>query len=219
MTVTRPYLVYVVHVVSQFVFAPCSTHWAVLVRILCYLQDIIFQGLLLFFTSSLDLVAYANFDWTGDVTDRKSTFSFCMFLGNSLIFWKSKKQTIVARFTAEAEYRAMAHVLFKLHITLSSKSGADTVFLSPPWGGPNYTKVTTYDMKTMLKPHDGHVLFNVARGIASKVVMFLPRNVDFNQLAELSLSANPPWSLEVEKNFLNGKLKAITAYFTDTSSV
>ncbi|GMP44256.1 hypothetical protein CsSME_00013274 [Camellia sinensis var. sinensis] len=102
---------------------------------------------------------------------------------------------------------------------LAPRLKADTVFLSPPWGGPNYTKVTTYDMKTMLKPHDGHVLFNVARGIASKVVMFLPRNVDFNQLAELSLSANPPWSLEVEKNFLNGKLKAVTAYFTDTSSV
>ncbi|KAL7262147.1 hypothetical protein ACSBR1_000513 [Camellia fascicularis] len=102
---------------------------------------------------------------------------------------------------------------------LAPRLKADTVFLSPPWGGPDYTKVMTYDMKTMLKPHDGHVLFNVARGIASKVVMFLPRNVDFNQLAELSLSANPPWSLEVEKNFLNGKLKAITAYFTDTSSV
>lgn len=27
--------------------------------------------------------------------------------------------------------------------------------------------------------------------------MFLPRNVDLNQLAELSLTANPPWSLEV----------------------
>ncbi|KAI8015734.1 Trimethylguanosine synthase [Camellia lanceoleosa] len=102
---------------------------------------------------------------------------------------------------------------------LAPRLKADSVFLSPPWGGPDYTKVMTYDMKTMLKPHDGHVLFNVARGIASKVVMFLPRNVDFNQLAELSLSANPPWSLEVEKNFLNGKLKAITAYFTDTSSV
>lgn len=32
---------------------------------------------------------------------------------------------------------------------------ADTVFLSPPWGGPDYAKVATYDMKTMLRPHDG----------------------------------------------------------------
>ncbi|PWA13617.1 WW domain-containing protein [Artemisia annua] len=49
--------------------------------------------------------------------------------------------------------------------------------------------------------------------------MFLPRNVDIDQLAELSLSANPPWALEVEKNILNGHLKAITAYFTDPSLV
>lgn len=40
-------------------------------------------------------------------------------------------------------------------------------------------------------------LFNVAKQIASRIVMFLPRNVNLNQLAELSLSANPPWSLEV----------------------
>lgn len=100
---------------------------------------------------------------------------------------------------------------------MAPKLKADTVFLSPPWGGPEYAKVTTYDINTMLKPHDGHMLFNVAREIASKVVIFLPRNVDLNQLAELALSANPPWLLEVEKNYLNGKLKAVTAYFTDTS--
>ncbi|KAK7291114.1 hypothetical protein RIF29_06011 [Crotalaria pallida] len=99
---------------------------------------------------------------------------------------------------------------------LAPKLKADTVFLSPPWGGPDYTKVETYDMKTMLRPHDGYTLFNVAKEIASRVVMFLPRNVNFNQLAELALSACPPWSLEVEKVYLNGKLKAITAYFSDT---
>ncbi|MCI04969.1 trimethylguanosine synthase-like, partial [Trifolium medium] len=52
-------------------------------------------------------------------------------------------------------------------------SEADTVFLSPPWGGPDYAKVETYDMKTMLRPHDGYTLFNVAKEIASRVVMFL----------------------------------------------
>ncbi|XP_035541998.1 uncharacterized protein LOC108979557 isoform X4 [Juglans regia] len=84
--------------------------------------------------------------------------------------------------------------------SLAPKLKADTVFLSPPWGGPDYAKVKTYDIKTMLKPRDG-------------LVMFLPRNVDINQLAELCLSAHPPWAVEVEKNHLNGKLKAITAYF------
>ncbi|KAJ0232115.1 Trimethylguanosine synthase [Hirschfeldia incana] len=90
---------------------------------------------------------------------------------------------------------------------------AGTVFLSPPWGGPDYLKASTYDMKTMLRPRDGDALFTAAMNIASTVIMFLPRNVDINQLAELALSTSPPWSLEAKKNYLNGKLKAITAYY------
>ncbi|XP_028064838.1 uncharacterized protein LOC114267942 [Camellia sinensis] len=109
LTVTRPDLAYAVHVVSQFVFAPRSPHWAALVQILHYLRGIIFQDLLLFSTSSLDLVAYANSNWVGGVTHRKSISGFYIFLGDSLISWKSKKQTAVARSTVEAEYRAIAH--------------------------------------------------------------------------------------------------------------
>ncbi|KAK3029447.1 hypothetical protein RJ639_037732 [Escallonia herrerae] len=86
---------------------------------------------------------------------------------------------------------------------LAPKLKADTVFLSPPWGGPDYAKVNTFDIKTMLKPHDGLFLFHLAKRIASRIIMFLPRNVDINQLAELSLSVNPPWSLEVPRaNFI-----------------
>ena len=40
-------------------------------------------------------------------------------------------------------------------------------------------------------------LFNTMKKVAPRVVMFLPRNIDVNQLAELSLSADPPWFLEV----------------------
>ncbi|XP_028066711.1 uncharacterized protein LOC114269587 [Camellia sinensis] len=65
--------------------------------------------IIVFYFLFLDLVAYADSNWAGDVTDRKSTSGFCMFLGDSLISWKSKKQTVVARSTTQAEYRAMAH--------------------------------------------------------------------------------------------------------------
>ncbi|KAJ4701744.1 Trimethylguanosine synthase [Melia azedarach] len=101
--------------------------------------------------------------------------------------------------------------------TLAPTLKADTVFLSPPWGGPDYVKVKKYNIQTMLQPHDGYFLFDRAKEIASRVVMFLPRNVDLNQLAELALFTLPSWSLEVEKNFLNGKLKGITAYFNSTA--
>ncbi|KAL6493192.1 hypothetical protein OROGR_032951 [Orobanche gracilis] len=101
--------------------------------------------------------------------------------------------------------------------SLAPKLKANTVFMSPPWGGPDYSKVKKFDINTMLKPRDGQFLFDAGKGIAPKIVMFLPRNVDINQLAELSLSATPPWSLEVEMNFLNGRLKAVTAYFLEPS--
>lgn len=91
----------------------------------------------------------------------------------------------------------------------------ETAFMSPPWGGPDYAKVDVYDIKAMLKPCDGYSLFKLAMVMASRVVMFLPRNIDLNQLADMCLSVDPPWAVEVERNFLNGKLKAITAYFEE----
>jgi hypothetical protein len=109
LTVTRPDIAYAVHIISQFVSAPRSTHWAALLRILRYVRSTLHQCLLISSTSSLTLHAYADADWAGDITDRKSTSGLCVFLGDSLISWRSKKQSVVARSTAEAEYRAMAH--------------------------------------------------------------------------------------------------------------
>ncbi|XP_028124795.1 uncharacterized protein LOC114321785 [Camellia sinensis] len=76
LTVTRFDFTYVVHVVSQFISVPRSTYWDALVRILRYLRSTIFQDLLLSSISSLDLVAYADSNWAGDVNDRKFTSGF-----------------------------------------------------------------------------------------------------------------------------------------------
>ncbi|XP_042426160.1 uncharacterized mitochondrial protein AtMg00810-like [Zingiber officinale] len=108
LTVTRPDIAYAVHVVSQFVTAPTTVHWAAVLRILQYLRGTQFQSLLFPSTSSLELCAYSDADWAGDLTDRKSTTGFCIFLGDSLISWKSKKQDVISRSSIEAEYRAMA---------------------------------------------------------------------------------------------------------------
>ncbi|KAK2981314.1 hypothetical protein RJ640_007015 [Escallonia rubra] len=40
---------------------------------------------------------------------RKSTSGYCTFVWGNLVTWRSKKQSVVARSSAEAEYRAMAH--------------------------------------------------------------------------------------------------------------
>ncbi|GJU65331.1 putative ribonuclease H-like domain-containing protein [Tanacetum coccineum] len=58
--------------------------------------------------SSLRLGAYSDSDYAGANLDRKSTTGGCQFLGSRLISWQSKKQTIVATSTTEAEYVAAA---------------------------------------------------------------------------------------------------------------
>ncbi|XP_024538959.1 trimethylguanosine synthase isoform X1 [Selaginella moellendorffii] len=89
---------------------------------------------------------------------------------------------------------------------------ADVIFLSPPWGGPEYLKDTSYDI-SMLQPKDGFTLFNTAQRVASNIAFYLPRNVDLEQLKELSCLFDPPVEFEIEKNFVNDKLKAITVYY------
>ncbi|KAH7372940.1 hypothetical protein KP509_17G030300 [Ceratopteris richardii] len=103
--------------------------------------------------------------------------------------------------------------------SVSSSISADVIFLAPPWGGPQYLDVDVYDILTMLQPKDGLTLLNLAHSIAPNIIFFLPRNVDINQLSALQKMVSFSCSCEVERNFLNGKLKAVTAYFGQFESI
>ncbi|GJU35434.1 putative ribonuclease H-like domain-containing protein [Tanacetum coccineum] len=62
------------------------------------------------FTSQCCQRIFSNLnDYGGSNLDRKSTTGGCQFLGQRLISWQCKKQTIVATSTTEAEYVAAAH--------------------------------------------------------------------------------------------------------------
>uniref|UniRef100_A0A2N9G2B9 Integrase catalytic domain-containing protein n=1 Tax=Fagus sylvatica TaxID=28930 RepID=A0A2N9G2B9_FAGSY len=113
LTVIRLDIAHAVHLVSQFLVAPHSTHYAVVIHILCYIKGTMFHGLHFSAHSTLDLCAYSDADWVGDPTDCRSTTGFCFFLGDSLISWCSKKQHIVSRSSTEAEYRALADTTSK----------------------------------------------------------------------------------------------------------
>lgn len=114
LTLTRPDICYAVSVVSKFMHAPCTTHWKAVERILRYIKSAPGKGLLFKRGRKLLIEGYADADWAGSRDDRKSTTGYCVFLGGNLITWRSKKQTVCARSSAEAEYRAMAQGVTEL---------------------------------------------------------------------------------------------------------
>nr|KYP75334.1 Copia protein [Cajanus cajan] len=90
---------------------PLEQHWSVVKRILRYLKGTMFLGLHLQpapSNSPLSIRAYCDADWASDPDDRISTSGASIFVGPNVNCWWSKKQTVVARSSAEAEYRSLA---------------------------------------------------------------------------------------------------------------
>ncbi|RVW37281.1 Retrovirus-related Pol polyprotein from transposon TNT 1-94 [Vitis vinifera] len=105
----RPNLAYALSVVSQYMHNPGEQHMNVVMHILRYLKNAPGKGIL--FAKNVDhqsIEVYTNADWAGAVDDRRSTSGYFTFVGGNLVTWKSKKQNVVARSSAEAEFRGMA---------------------------------------------------------------------------------------------------------------
>ncbi|GJX81863.1 putative ribonuclease H-like domain-containing protein [Tanacetum coccineum] len=88
---------------------PKTSHLNAVKRIFKYLKGKSNLGLWYPKESPFDLEAFSNSDYGGSNLDRKSTTGGCQFLGQRLILWQCKKQTIVATSTTEAEYVAAAN--------------------------------------------------------------------------------------------------------------
>ena len=56
------------------------------------------------------------------------------------------------------------------------------------------------------------MIYSIASRITSQVAFYVPRNTNEKQLIEL---AGPDGLCEIEPNFLNGRLKALTVYYGD----
>ncbi|GMI95461.1 cysteine-rich RLK (RECEPTOR-like protein kinase) 8 [Hibiscus trionum] len=106
--ITRPEIAFSVNRVCQFMHSPLDTHFQAVKRILRYLSGTVDFGLHFVASSRLTLTAFVDANWGSDLDDRRSTSGFCVFFGDNPVSWGSKKQAVVSRSTAEAEYRSVA---------------------------------------------------------------------------------------------------------------
>ncbi|RVW27716.1 Retrovirus-related Pol polyprotein from transposon RE1 [Vitis vinifera] len=72
------------------------------------------KGILFKKNNTLALEAYTDADYAGSLVDRRSTTGYCTFLGGNLVTWRSKNQNVVARSSAESEFRVIAQGLCEL---------------------------------------------------------------------------------------------------------
>jgi hypothetical protein len=110
LTFTRPDIAYAVQQICLHMHDPREPHLMAMKRILRYLQWTPDYGLLLRRKSNSDLVVYTDADWVGCPDTRRSTSGYAVFLGDNLVSWSAKRQTVVSCSGAEGEYRAVGCV-------------------------------------------------------------------------------------------------------------
>nr|GEX98523.1 ribonuclease H-like domain-containing protein [Tanacetum cinerariifolium] len=161
LTFTRPDISYAVQQVCLYMHDPREPYFLALNRILRYVHGTLDYGLQLFSSSATDLVAYSDADWAGFLTTRRSTSGCCVFFGNNLLSWSSKRQPTLSYSSGEAEYCGVANtvaeicwsrnLLRELHTPLSSATlfycdNVSAVYLSSNPVHHQYTKHIEIDI-------------------------------------------------------------------------
>ena len=103
---SRPDIALFVGIVAIFYANPRENHLMAVKRIMRYLKGT--EDFVLYYkkTEKINLKAYIDTNWGGNIDDRETISGGALFLGKRLVTWTSKKQNCTSQSTAEAEYVA-----------------------------------------------------------------------------------------------------------------
>nr|GEV08963.1 ribonuclease H-like domain-containing protein [Tanacetum cinerariifolium] len=111
---TRPDLRYVVHCLSQLMHSPMQSHLKLAFKILRYLKGSPGKGITFEKSEQFGIKLFVDCDWGMCKVTKKFVTGFAVHLGNNMVSWKSKEQSVLARSSAEAEFRAMSSMTCKV---------------------------------------------------------------------------------------------------------
>ncbi len=115
---TRADISFIVNILCRAVSEPTTVHMKVAMNCIKYLKGTATHGLVFHSRKpirsnsnklSFTLIGFADSDFAGDLTTRKSTSGTLIKLNDDVITWSTKKQSTVALSTMEAEYCALVH--------------------------------------------------------------------------------------------------------------
>ncbi|KIJ38475.1 hypothetical protein M422DRAFT_50002 [Sphaerobolus stellatus SS14] len=184
--------------------------------------------------------------------------AFCGVGGNAIAFAKTCER-VIAIDTSETRLRLARHnaaiygvedriefiladytSFAKAYLSLpkNTRPKIDVVFLSPPWGGIDYTvspvkknASTIVDVSEAddtdegsynldrISPIHGKELFLLSRRITPHIAYFLPKHVNLQEISGLLPAgardgkAEPQEKIEIQEAWMGTKLKAVTCYF------
>ncbi|KAL2232558.1 UNVERIFIED_CONTAM: Retrovirus-related Pol polyprotein from transposon RE2 [Sesamum indicum] len=111
---SRPDISYPVQQLSQYLNHPLDSHWKAALHVVRYLKGSPSKGLYFPAANTFNLRAFCDANWASCLDSRRSLTGYCIFLGDALVPWKTKKQSTVSRSTAESEYRSLASTVCEL---------------------------------------------------------------------------------------------------------
>ena len=128
---TRPDISYAINQACRSMHSRQPADWIRLKHLLRYLKGTITHGLYFNRLPANSITSFSDADWAGDVSTRRSTSGFLVYLGGNLVSWSSKKQPTIARSSTEAEYKSLTNASSEL-IWIRSLLHELRIVLPPP---------------------------------------------------------------------------------------